>query len=66
MLPDLRAAVRPGKEPDDAVHTETEIGQKSQEPMCSDVLLMTRKFCLVMTQFSLSVPTNAARDRKDF
>lgn len=66
MLPDLRAAARQRIELDDAVHIEKGILQKSPEQMCSHVLLMMRRVCLVMTQFSLSVPTNGARDMKDF
>lgn len=66
MPPDLRAAVRPGMELDDAVHSEKGILQKSPEQMCSHILLMTRKVCVVMTQLSLGVVSNGARDMKDF
>lgn len=66
MLPDLRAAARPGMELDDAVHTQKGILQKLPKKMCSHVLLKTRKVRLIMTQLSLSVPTNGARDIKDF
>lgn len=59
----------PGAAPaelDDAGLPEKGILQKLPERMCSHVLFMTRRVCLVITQPSLSVPTNGARDMKDF